>query len=97
MCIMRIAELLDDELVELGLRARDDEVDLLVVLARQLADDARKLLERLPEGGTMRTSRMPPCISLPEGDDRKTLWRRKSSCMRGRISVRLRQAISHRQ
>src|SRR5690606_37143694 len=45
----RIAELLDDELVDLGLLAGDDEADLLAVLARDLAHDARELLEDLPE------------------------------------------------
>ena len=42
-------ELLDDELVDLGLRAGDDQVHLLVVLARDLAHDARELVEDLPE------------------------------------------------
>ena len=45
----RVAELLDDELVDLGLGARDDEVHLLVVLARDLPHDARELVEGLPE------------------------------------------------
>ena len=45
----RIAELLDDELVDLGLGAGDDEVHLLVGLAADLADDARELVEDLPE------------------------------------------------
>ncbi len=45
----RIAELLDDELVDLGLGAGDDEVHLLAVLARDLPHDARQLVERLAE------------------------------------------------
>ncbi len=45
----RIAELLDDELVDLGLGAGDDQVDELVGVAADLADDARELVEDLPE------------------------------------------------
>ena len=45
----RIAELLDDELVDLGLGAGDDQVDELVGVAADLADDARELVEHLPQ------------------------------------------------
>ncbi len=50
MCIIGSEELLDDELVDLRLGARHDQVHLLVVLARDLADDPRQLVEDLPEG-----------------------------------------------
>ncbi len=49
MCISGSRELLDDELVDLGLGAGDDQVHVLVVLARDLPDDARELVEHLPE------------------------------------------------
>ena len=45
----RVGQLLDDELVDLGLGAGDDQVHLLVVLARDLPHDARELVEDLPE------------------------------------------------
>ncbi len=45
----RIAELLDDELVDLGLGAGDDEVHHLLGVAADLADDARELVEHLAE------------------------------------------------
>ena len=45
----RVAELLDDELVEDGLGAADDEADLLVEVAGELADDAGQLVEDLAD------------------------------------------------
>jgi hypothetical protein len=45
----RVGELFDDELVDLRLGARDDEVHLLAVLARDLPDDARQLVEGLAQ------------------------------------------------
>ncbi len=45
----RVGELFDDELVDLRLRPGHDEVHLLVVLARNLTDDPRQLVEDLPE------------------------------------------------
>jgi hypothetical protein len=45
----RVRELLDDELVDLGLGAGDDQVHRFVGLAADLPHDARELLEHLPE------------------------------------------------
>ena len=45
----RIAELFDDQLVDLGLGAGDDQADLLAHLAADLAHDAREPVEHLAE------------------------------------------------
>jgi hypothetical protein len=45
----RVAQLLHDQLVDLRLGAGDDEVDLFLRLAADLPDDARELVEDLPE------------------------------------------------
>src|SRR5207248_3004547 len=45
----RVRQLLDDQLVELDISARDLEVDLLAALAQEPAHQAREAIEDLPE------------------------------------------------
>ena len=46
----RVADGLEDGLVELGLVARNDQLDLLVLAARQIPDHPRETLEDAADG-----------------------------------------------
>ena len=46
----RVGQLFNNEFVDLGLRTRHHQADLLIVVARHLPDTARQLIEQLPQG-----------------------------------------------